>query len=204
MKKVLTAGAPVHPPGRRGERRFCSPPTEGPDVRSRSGAAFVRSRQLRSAALRSSRASQPARFQPAESRVPIPASPSTMGRIERGRAGGMAWRIGVDIGGTFTDVALIDDATGQHRRRQGAHHAARLRGRRAVARCEMAMQRYEAWPPPTSGCCRMPPPSSPTPSSRRRAPAPPSSPRAAFATCWSCAARRARISTTCSRMRRPR
>ena len=25
----------------------------------------------------------------------------------------MAWRVGVDIGGTFTDVALIDDATGQ-------------------------------------------------------------------------------------------
>src|SRR5262249_39501696 len=24
----------------------------------------------------------------------------------------MAWRIGIDIGGTFTDVALIDDATG--------------------------------------------------------------------------------------------
>src|SRR5262245_973491 len=24
----------------------------------------------------------------------------------------MAWRIGVDIGGTFTDVALIDDASG--------------------------------------------------------------------------------------------
>ena len=25
----------------------------------------------------------------------------------------MAWRIGVDIGGTFTDVALVDDASGQ-------------------------------------------------------------------------------------------
>src|SRR5687768_6383011 len=25
----------------------------------------------------------------------------------------MAWRIGVDIGGTFTDVALIDDVTGR-------------------------------------------------------------------------------------------
>ena len=25
----------------------------------------------------------------------------------------MAWRVGVDIGGTFTDVALIDDASGQ-------------------------------------------------------------------------------------------
>src|SRR5919106_1413770 len=26
--------------------------------------------------------------------------------------GPMAWRIGVDIGGTFTDVALVDDASG--------------------------------------------------------------------------------------------
>ena len=25
----------------------------------------------------------------------------------------MAWRIGVDIGGTFTDVALIDDIAGR-------------------------------------------------------------------------------------------
>ena len=25
----------------------------------------------------------------------------------------MAWRIGVDIGGTFTDVALVDEATGR-------------------------------------------------------------------------------------------
>ena len=25
----------------------------------------------------------------------------------------MAWRIGVDIGGTFTDVAVVDDATGR-------------------------------------------------------------------------------------------
>ena len=24
----------------------------------------------------------------------------------------MGWRIGVDIGGTFTDVALVDEATG--------------------------------------------------------------------------------------------
>ena len=25
----------------------------------------------------------------------------------------MAWRIGIDIGGTFTDVALVDEATGK-------------------------------------------------------------------------------------------
>src|SRR5579864_6574464 len=26
--------------------------------------------------------------------------------------GGMAWRIGIDIGGTFTDIALVEDARG--------------------------------------------------------------------------------------------
>src|SRR5580698_6552202 len=26
---------------------------------------------------------------------------------------GMAWRIGIDIGGTFTDVAMVDEATGR-------------------------------------------------------------------------------------------
>ncbi|MBT4488060.1 MAG: hypothetical protein HOC72_11005, partial [Rhodospirillaceae bacterium] len=25
----------------------------------------------------------------------------------------MSWRVGVDIGGTFTDVALVDEETGQ-------------------------------------------------------------------------------------------
>ena len=39
----------------------------------------------------------------------------------------MAWRIGIDIGGTFTDVALVEEDTGPHRHRQIADHAARLR-----------------------------------------------------------------------------
>ena len=26
---------------------------------------------------------------------------------------GLGWRIGVDIGGTFTDIALVDETTGQ-------------------------------------------------------------------------------------------
>src|SRR6202030_4231597 len=30
-----------------------------------------------------------------------------------GQGATMAWRIGVDIGGTFTDVALVDDASGR-------------------------------------------------------------------------------------------
>jgi len=33
------------------------------------------------------------------------------GRGVRGFA--MAWRIGVDIGGTFTDVVLVDEAAGR-------------------------------------------------------------------------------------------
>ena len=50
---------------------------------------------------------------PSLRRVPIPAIPSTITHCRRGRAPDMAWRIGVDIGGTFTDVALVDDASGQ-------------------------------------------------------------------------------------------
>ena len=33
------------------------------------------------------------------------------------------YRVGVDIGGTFTDLVVFDDATGQFRGRQGSHHA---------------------------------------------------------------------------------
>ena len=54
----------------------------------------------------------------------------------------MAWRIGVDIGGTFTDVALVDEASGRDRRRQGADHAAQTSPRACSPRCDMAMQRY--------------------------------------------------------------
>ena len=33
--------------------------------------------------------------------------------MPQGEGFAMAWRIGVDIGGTFTDVALVDEATGR-------------------------------------------------------------------------------------------
>ena len=49
----------------------------------------------------------------------------------------MAWRIGIDIGGTFTDVALVEEAHRPHRDRQAADHAAGFRpggDRRASAR----------------------------------------------------------------------
>src|SRR2546423_812538 len=59
----------------------------------------------------------------------------------RGSARDMAWRVGVDIGGTFTDVALIDDATGQI----GVAKVPTTPGDFAegvLAALEMAMQRY--------------------------------------------------------------
>ena len=91
--------------------------------------------------------------------------------LHPGRPSSMAWRIGVDIGGTFTDVALVDDASGRIGVAKVPTTPARLRrgraGRAATRRCSAT-----AWRPPTSGCCRTPPPSSPTPSSRRRARAP--------------------------------
>ena len=42
----------------------------------------------------------------------------------------MGWRIGVDIGGTFTDVAVLDEASGAGRDRQGLDDPERLRGGR--------------------------------------------------------------------------
>ena len=115
----------------------------------------------------------------------------------------MAWRIGVDIGGTFTDVALIDDASG----RIGVAKVPttpRDLAEGVLSALDSAMQRHGDRARRRRVCCRTPPPSSPTPSWRRRAPAPRWSPRAASATCWSCGARPAPTSTTCSRMRRPR
>ena len=43
----------------------------------------------------------------------------------------MSWRVGVDIGGTFTDVVLAEEGGERARGGQGADHAARLRPRRA-------------------------------------------------------------------------
>ena len=57
----------------------------------------------------------------------------------------MAWRIGVDIGGTFTDVALVDDASG----RIGVAKVPTTPGDLAegvLSALEMAMSRYEVAP----------------------------------------------------------
>ena len=35
--------------------------------------------------------------------------------------------VGVDVGGTFTDLVVVDEATGDCARGQGADHAARTR-----------------------------------------------------------------------------
>ena len=42
----------------------------------------------------------------------------------------MAWRIGIDIGGTFTDVALVEEGDGRIAARQAADHAAGILARR--------------------------------------------------------------------------
>ena len=68
----------------------------------------------------------------------------------------MAWRIGIDIGGTFTDVALVEEATGRigiakvlttpHDFGAGGD---RGHPRRAGAECVSIR--------PTWRCCRTPP-----------------------------------------------
>ena len=45
----------------------------------------------------------------------------------------MTYRLGVDVGGTFTDLLLVDEASGQHVDREGAEHAAGSVDRRADA-----------------------------------------------------------------------
>ncbi|TMJ75917.1 MAG: hydantoinase/oxoprolinase family protein, partial [Alphaproteobacteria bacterium] len=64
-----------------------------------------------------------------------------MARCKRGRASEMAWRMGVDIGGTFTDVALIDDASGQIGVAK-VPTTPRDFAQGVLAALEMAMQRY--------------------------------------------------------------
>src|SRR2546426_6402695 len=57
----------------------------------------------------------------------------------------MAWRIGIDIGGTFTDVALVDDATGQI----GVAKVPTTPGdltQGVVFALDMAMRRYQVAP----------------------------------------------------------
>ena len=46
----------------------------------------------------------------------------------------MSARLGIDIGGTFTDLVVVDEASGGHPRRQGAHHAQGPGARRGAGR----------------------------------------------------------------------
>src|ERR1051326_784679 len=45
--------------------------------------------------------------------MPLGSEPTSKSKRLIGQGATMAWRIGVDIGGTFTDVALVDDASGR-------------------------------------------------------------------------------------------
>ena len=104
----------------------------------------------------------------------------------------MAWRIGVDIGGTFTDVVLVDEASGRIGlvkllTTSDDFGRAVIAGLEKRSRTRGARTGYRPWP--RSRCWRMPRPSSPTRCSRKRAPAPGSSRPPGFATCSNCAAR---------------
>ena len=113
----------------------------------------------------------------------------------------MAWRIGVDIGGTFTDVVLVDEETRPHRRRQGPDDTARHRpggDRRAPSGADAISGRAGRG----GACWRMRRRSSPTRYSKRRGRRRVSSRPAASATCSSCAGRRARTFTISFRTRR--
>ena len=89
----------------------------------------------------------------------------------------MAWRIGVDIGGTFTDVALVDEASG----RIGLVKLLTTPddfSRAVVAGLSSGLEREAIDPASTlarSRCSRTRRRSSPTRCSRKRAPAPGSS-----------------------------
>ena len=80
----------------------------------------------------------------------------------------MGWRIGVDIGGTFTDVAMIDEESGSigiakvPTTTQDITEGVTSGLREGLARYDTRLQRYP--------CCRMQRLSLPTPCSRRTAP----------------------------------
>ena len=111
----------------------------------------------------------------------------------------MAWRIGIDIGGTFTDVALVEETSGRigiakvlttphdfgqaviEGIRQGLH-------RHGIDPADVSLLSH-ATTVVTNALLE------------QKAPAPASSPRADSATCWNCADPPASICTICSRMR---
>ena len=105
------------------------------------------------------------------------------------------FRLGVDIGGTFTDAVLLSEASGATPDREGPPRRPRTR------RGDSSPRWSASWAMPISRrtlsptwCTALPSP--PTRSSRARRRAPRSSPPRASATCWRSAGRCGRRSTT--------
>ena len=69
----------------------------------------------------------------------------------------MVWRIGIDIGGTFTDVAMVEETSGRIGVAKVPTTPADL-AQGVLRALELAMSRYEV-ATPRSGSCRTPPPS---------------------------------------------
>jgi N-methylhydantoinase A len=112
----------------------------------------------------------------------------------------MSWRIGIDIGGTFTDVALVEEASG----RIGVAKVPTTPQDPAegvLRALEAAMTRYAVSAAEVGLLSHAT--TIVTNAILEEKGAPPSSPRAVFATCWSCAAPRAPTCTTSSRTRPP-
>ena len=114
----------------------------------------------------------------------------------------MAWRIGVDIGGTFTDIALVEETSGRIGVAKVPTTPTDL-AEGVIRALELAMSRYEVIPTEVgllSHATTVVTNAILQESGARAA----LSPRVASVTCWSCGVRRALTFTTCSKMRRPR
>ena|SRR6516165_8251608 len=112
----------------------------------------------------------------------------------------MAWRIGVDIGGTFTDIALVEEETG----RVGivkVPTTPRDFARGVIDGLRQGLERYAVDPAEVSLLSHATTVVTNALLEKKGAKAGLLRP-AAFATCSSCAGRRAPTSTICSRTRR--
>jgi hypothetical protein len=107
----------------------------------------------------------------------------------------MVWRIGVDIGGTFTDVALVEEASGRIGVAKVPTNPVDL-AEGVLRGLELAMSRYDVIHDEVGLLSH-----ATTPSSRERGRVPRWLLRAASATCSSFGAQRAPTFTTYSRMR---
>jgi len=110
----------------------------------------------------------------------------------------MAWRIGVDIGGTFTDIALVEEETG----RVGVVKVPTTPedfAQGVIDGLRQGLERYAVDPAEVSLLSHATTVVTNALLEKKGVKAG----FAASATCWSCAGRRAPTSTICSKMRRP-